>query len=49
MRQMRNVSIILVDERVILEWILRKIGWEGVDWILLAQEIGTSGRFLQTK
>jgi hypothetical protein len=27
-----------VDGRIILEWILKKIWWEGVDWMNLAQE-----------
>jgi hypothetical protein len=27
-----------VDERIILEWILKEIGCEGVDWIHLAQD-----------
>jgi hypothetical protein len=26
-----------VERRKILEWIIRKIGWEVVDWIHLAQ------------
>jgi hypothetical protein len=25
-----------IDGRIILEWILGKMGWEGVDWIHLA-------------
>jgi hypothetical protein len=29
-----------VDGRIILEWILREIGWEGVDWLYLAQDRG---------
>jgi hypothetical protein len=27
-----------VDGRIILEWILGKMGWEGVNWIHLVQE-----------
>jgi len=27
-----------VDDKIILEWILREIGWECVHWILLAQD-----------
>jgi hypothetical protein len=27
-----------VDGRIILEWILREMGWEGVDWIHLTQD-----------
>jgi hypothetical protein len=27
-----------VDEKIILDWILWKTGWEGVDWIHLAQD-----------
>jgi hypothetical protein len=27
-----------VDGRIILEWILVKKGWEGVDWIHLVQD-----------
>jgi len=27
-----------VDGRIILDWILSEIGWEGVDWIHLAQD-----------
>jgi hypothetical protein len=26
-----------VDGRIMLEWILPEIGWEGVDWIHLVQ------------
>jgi hypothetical protein len=28
-----------VDGRIILEWILGEIGFEGVDWIHLAQDM----------
>jgi hypothetical protein len=27
-----------VDGKIILEWILRELGWKGVDWIYLAQD-----------
>jgi hypothetical protein len=27
-----------IDRRIILEWILTEIEWEGVDWICLAQD-----------
>jgi hypothetical protein len=27
-----------VDGKMILEWILREMGWEGVEWIHLAQD-----------
>jgi hypothetical protein len=27
-----------IDRRIILEWILRDIGWEGVEWIHLGQD-----------
>jgi len=26
-----------VTQRIILEWILKKVGWEDMDWINLAQ------------
>jgi hypothetical protein len=26
------------DRRIILEWILGKMGWKGVDWILVARD-----------
>jgi hypothetical protein len=29
---------VAIDGRIILEWILKEIGWEGVDWSDLAQE-----------
>jgi hypothetical protein len=33
--------------RTILKWILREIGWDGVDWIgLIWLRIGTSGGLL---
>jgi hypothetical protein len=28
-----------VDGRITLDWILRETGWEGVDWIQLAQNM----------
>jgi hypothetical protein len=27
-----------VDGKIILEWILREIGWEGSDWMHMAQD-----------
>jgi hypothetical protein len=27
-----------VTQRIILEWILKKVGWEDMDWINLAQD-----------
>jgi hypothetical protein len=27
-----------VDGRIILEWVLREIGWKGVDWMHLARD-----------
>jgi hypothetical protein len=27
-----------VDGRIILEWIVKQMGWEGVDWVDLAQD-----------
>jgi hypothetical protein len=27
-----------VDGRIILEWILGKVGWEDVDWMHLAED-----------
>jgi hypothetical protein len=27
-----------VDGRIILKWILKEVGWEGVDWIDMAQD-----------
>jgi hypothetical protein len=26
-----------VDRRIILEWVLRDVGWKGVDWMHLLQ------------
>ena len=37
-----------VDRRIILKWILKKCGWEGVDWIHLAQDRGQIDSFLNT-
>jgi hypothetical protein len=33
--QLENVG---VELRIILQWDLREIGWEGVNWIHLAQD-----------
>jgi hypothetical protein len=27
-----------VDGNIILQWILREIGWEGIDWMHLAED-----------
>jgi hypothetical protein len=35
----RDHSVVLVvDGNVMLDWILRELGWESVDWIHLAQD-----------
>jgi hypothetical protein len=37
-----------VDRKIILKWMLRKMGWKGVDWIHMAQDKNRWWAFMNT-